>query len=197
MFSTTNRKARIHKRILISTCSDLHNHPAIKFRWSALKVYPGFFCVLPDPPLFPVPCSLKINQAHWVLLSLLRKWNSFPYSFPCKSKLGSHAFSYVILPCVNRCFCISLLSGTAGDSLGYHRNSAFSTKDRDNDNSSGNCAAAYKGGWWFNSCVIANLNGYYYHGPHSSDHDGVNWRSWMGRKYSAKRAEMKIRPVDF
>jgi len=86
-------------------------------------------------------------------------------------------------------------SGTAGDSLGYHRNSAFSTKDRDNDNSSGNCAASYKGGWWFNSCVIANLNGYYYHGPHKSDHDGVNWRYWKGGSYSAKRAEMKIRPA--
>ncbi|KAL9956234.1 hypothetical protein ACROYT_G037682 [Oculina patagonica] len=88
-------------------------------------------------------------------------------------------------------------SGTAGDSLSYHRNSAFSTKDRDNDQSSGNCAVSYKGGWWFNSCVIANLNGYYYHGPHSSDHDGVNWRTWKGRKYSAKRAEMKTRPADF
>ena len=94
-------------------------------------------------------------------------------------------------------FCILLLSGTAGDSLGYHRNSGFSTKDRDNDNNPGNCASGIMGGWWFNSCVIANLNGYYYHGSHKSDHDGVNWRSWMGRNYSAKRAEMKIRPFDF
>ena len=93
-------------------------------------------------------------------------------------------------------FCI--LSGTAGDSLGYHRNSAFSTKDRDNDNNpGGNCAAGVMGRWWFNRCVIANLNGYYYHGSHKSDHDGVNWRSWMGRNYSAERAEMKIRAADF
>lgn len=88
-------------------------------------------------------------------------------------------------------------SGTAGDSLGYHRNSAFSTKDRDNDSCSGNCAARYNGGWWFNCCAYSNLNGYYYHGPHKSDHDGVNWRTWKGGSYSAKRAEMKIRPADF
>lgn len=111
--------------------------------------------------------------------------------FPCR-----RASVHVLSRCVNRCvFYIPLLLGTAGDSLGYHRNSAFSTKDRDNDNNSGNCAAKHRGGWWFNSCVIANLNGYYYHGPHKSDHDGVNWRYWKGGSYSAKRAEMKIRPA--
>ena len=94
-----------------------------------------------------------------------------------------------------------LFSGTAGDSLSFHRNSAFSTKDRDNDNwSAGNCAAHYNaGGWWYNNCVSANLNGNYYHGPHSSSkaYRGVYWYKWKGPSYSAKRAEMKIRPVDF
>ena len=92
--------------------------------------------------------------------------------------------------------CLS--SGTAGDSLGDHRNAAFSTKDRDNDNYSGHCAAHYNvGGWWYTSCVSANLNGNYYHGPHSKSYTGVNWNKWKGYKYSAKRAEMKIRPVAF
>ena len=97
------------------------------------------------------------------------------------------------------CIHFSVLSflGTAGDSLSYHAGSAFSTKDRDNDKNSANCAVNNKGGWWFNSCVTASLNGFYYHGQHSSNHDGINWRAWKGAKYSAKRAEMKIRPVDF
>lgn len=87
--------------------------------------------------------------------------------------------------------------GTAGDSLSYHAGSSFTTKDRDNDKNSGNCAVSYKGGWWFNNCVTASLNGFYYHGKHSTYHDGINWRAWKGGSYSAKRAEMKIRPVDF
>ena len=124
----------------------------------------------------------------------------YPCTFPQnqrRSRFSSILF-IVRYDSVVNCFGVLLSSGTAGDSLGYHRNSAFSTKDHDNDNlSSGSCAAASKGGWWFNRCVIANLNGNYYHGPHSSDHDGVNWRTWKGRNYSAKRAEMKIRPVDF
>lgn len=89
-------------------------------------------------------------------------------------------------------------TGTAGDSLSFHRNMAFSTKDRNNGNgSAGSCALGSNSGWWFNGCVRASLNGYYYHGPHTSaEWRGINWLTWKGPKYSAERAEMKVRPVD-
>ncbi|XP_020907413.1 ryncolin-4 isoform X1 [Exaiptasia diaphana] len=87
-------------------------------------------------------------------------------------------------------------SGTAGDSLSYHRGMPFTTKDRDNDKLSGiNCAVWFKGAWWHNRCHQSNLNGLYHHGKHKSGSDGVNWQHWKGHHYSAKRAEMKIRPV--
>ncbi|XP_062592613.1 fibroleukin-like [Saccostrea cucullata] len=60
-------------------------------------------------------------------------------------------------------------TGTLGDSLLDTVNSAgdlsgmyFSTPDRDNDgDSEGNCAADSnrRGGWWFNDCYLAFLNG--------------------------------------
>ena len=56
---------------------------------------------------------------------------------------------------------ISGYSGTAGDSMGDHNNRYFSTFYRDNDNDSGNCALLYQGGWWYNRCFRANLNGQY------------------------------------
>uniref|UniRef100_A0ABM0MXI0 Fibrinogen-like protein A-like n=1 Tax=Saccoglossus kowalevskii TaxID=10224 RepID=A0ABM0MXI0_SACKO len=58
--------------------------------------------------------------------------------------------------------------GDAGDSLSYHRNHSFSTIDSDNDIDNGNCAAAYKGAWWYQSCHHSNLNGPYQGGEHSS-----------------------------
>jgi len=90
-----------------------------------------------------------------------------------------------------------LFSGTAGDALSYHRGYPFTTKDQDNDSWGGNCAVGNKGAWWYKSCHHSNLNGLYHHGKHSSYADGVNWYHWKGHYYSAKRAEMKIRPVKF
>lgn len=90
---------------------------------------------------------------------------------------------------------VFLFSGTAGDSLNHHRGSAFSTKDRDNDRNSGQCAVSYKGGWWYNNCQHANLNGLYLKG--SSSYSGVRWYYWKKDNESLKRSEMKIHPKDF
>ena len=87
--------------------------------------------------------------------------------------------------------------GNAGDSLSYHKSLSFSTKDRDNDLESGNCATRYKGAWWYKYCHYSNLNGLYLRGRHSSGADGVNWYHWRGYHYSVKRAEMKLKPVNF
>jgi len=87
-------------------------------------------------------------------------------------------------------------SGTAGDSLTYHRGQAFTTKDRDNDQSGHRqCALSYKGAWWYNNCHYSNLNGLYLQGK--DDPKGMCWYYWKKNYYSLKRSEMKIRPKDF
>ena len=95
--------------------------------------------------------------------------------------------------------CSVLFSGTAGDALSYHRGRSFTTKDQDNDsNGSSNCAVGNKGAWWYGRCYDSNLNGLYLHGQQSPKRaDGITWNRWKGYYYSAKRAEMKIRPVKF
>ncbi|XP_073397302.1 ficolin-1-B-like isoform X1 [Dendrobates tinctorius] len=85
-------------------------------------------------------------------------------------------------------------SGNAGDSMTYHNNSMFSTKDQDNDSSTRDCAISYMGGWWYNNCFFSNLNGLYLHGLYNSTTtNGVAWKTGKGFKYSYKRTEMKIR----
>ncbi|XP_006642064.1 angiopoietin-related protein 7 [Lepisosteus oculatus] len=90
-------------------------------------------------------------------------------------------------------------SGNAGrDSLRYHNNTNFSTKNKDNDKCVDDCAQLRKGGYWYNCCTDSNLNGVFYrHGDHTKHSDGITWYGWHGSSYSLKRVEMKIRPQSF
>ncbi|XP_075691131.1 ficolin-1-like [Rhinoderma darwinii] len=84
--------------------------------------------------------------------------------------------------------------GNAGDSMAYHNDIKFSTMEQDNDGHQGSCAQKYKGGWWYNNCRHANLNGLYLHGVYNSTPShGVIWKTGKGFDYSYKHAEMKIR----
>ena len=110
----------------------------------------------------------------------------------CSTIRRAHCWSNVIL------ILLLILSGNSGDSLAYHRSMPFTTRDQDNDNYGGhNCAIKYRGAWWYKECHYSNLNGLYLRGNHSTYANGVNWFHWKSYKYSLKRTEMKIRPVDF
>ncbi|XP_071785394.1 fibrinogen C domain-containing protein 1-B-like [Asterias amurensis] len=82
-------------------------------------------------------------------------------------------------------------SGTAGDKLSHHNNQAFTTKDRDNDAWSSNCAEQCHGAWWYNACYQSNLNGRYFNEA-SRDLEGIRWLGFSGSR-SLKTTEMKIR----
>ena len=91
---------------------------------------------------------------------------------------------------------VSGYSGTAGDSLAYHNNQKFSTKDQDNDSHGGHCAQTYRtGAWWYHNCGSSNLNGVYYMVPNSPSARGVVWYHWRGWTYSLKVTEMKVRRI--
>ncbi|KAK0141902.1 Fibroleukin [Merluccius polli] len=100
-------------------------------------------------------------------------------------------------------------SGSAGDALRFskhydHHNRAFTTPDRDHDRYlSGNCGAYYSSGWWFDSCMAANLNGRYYVGKYKGVRDGIFWGTWYNisseyyltnDRLSFKTVTMMIRP---
>ncbi|XP_075692588.1 tenascin-X [Rhinoderma darwinii] len=81
--------------------------------------------------------------------------------------------------------------GNAGDSMSYHNNMIFSTRDRDTQRRILPCAMSYRGAWWYRNCHYANLNGLY---NNNKDHQGVNWKTWKGFEFSIPFTEMKMRP---
>ncbi|XP_043553842.1 fibrinogen alpha chain [Chiloscyllium plagiosum] len=96
----------------------------------------------------------------------------------------------------------ALISGISLDSEHTsHASMKFSTYDRDNDKWEENCAEFYGGGWWYNSCQSANLNGIYYNGglydprnnmPYEIE-NGVVWVPFKGGDYSLKVVRVKTR----
>ena len=79
--------------------------------------------------------------------------------------------------------------------MSYHAGNRFSTPDRDHDGLAGYCPGRYKGGWWYNDCLRANLNGLYLNGPTERPFMGMIWVKWRGHFYSLKKTEMKLRPT--
>ena len=86
------------------------------------------------------------------------------------------------------------LGSYSGGWLAYYNNMAFSTKDRDNDRCSCNCAVSRTGAWWYRACHTSNLNGKYLRNV-KGNAKGVNL-SFCGRPFhfSLKFTEMKLRP---
>uniref|UniRef100_A0A3B3UU65 Si:ch211-203k16.3 n=1 Tax=Poecilia latipinna TaxID=48699 RepID=A0A3B3UU65_9TELE len=88
---------------------------------------------------------------------------------------------------------VSDFSGTVQDSFGwYHDKQHFSTPDTGNI-----CAEISHGGWWYNQCFYANLNGVYYRVSRGSlGPDGIVWYSWKDSDYySLRKVSMMIRPL--
>ncbi|XP_013105126.1 microfibril-associated glycoprotein 4-like [Stomoxys calcitrans] len=86
-------------------------------------------------------------------------------------------------------------SGTAGDSLFYHKGKKFSTKDQDNDSFvEGSCAHDHAGAWWFGNCLYSHLNGPYLKSKKIAYHRGISWTTFKGDYYSLKFVEMTLRP---
>ena len=125
------------------------------------------------------PSSLRVEVEDWNGVRAYAKYGKF--------NIGDEQAKYRLK--------VGSYSGTAGDSLAYHNNIAFSTKDRDNDQWSRNCTCAESltGAWWYKSCHYSDLNGKYL-GNVKRGGKGVNWWHFKRQNLSLFFTEMKLRP---
>ncbi|GCB79838.1 hypothetical protein scyTo_0017966 [Scyliorhinus torazame] len=93
-----------------------------------------------------------------------------------------------------------ILLGNLNNAMTEQAGMKFSTKDRDNDmRNDTNCAESYSGGWWFNACGEANLNGKYIKTRSKGKLErrrGIFWSTWKGKSHSLKSTKMMIRPLN-
>ena len=122
------------------------------------------------------PSTLRVELEDWNGVGVYAKYGKF--------KVGDEQAKYRLE--------VGSYSGTGGNSLAYHNTMNFSTKDRDNDRWSNNCAVRYPGAWWYDSCLHSNLNGKYL--GRKSDNRGALWAGFRG-SLSLKFTEMKLRPL--
>ena len=106
-----------------------------------------------------------------------------------KFKVGSEESNYKLE--------ISGYSGNATDAMKIqHNGMEFSTKDRDNDRYSESCALQWKGAWWYNLCLEANLNGLFTTGPSSRGRpEYMSWFTLNEQYGTIVFSEMKIRRI--
>ena len=123
--------------------------------------------------------KLRVDLADWSGLTAYASYSTF--------RLASAADGYRLI--------VGSYSGTAGDSMNYHRNMKFSARDVDQDTHENNCATQYRGAWWYSACHSSNLSSVYKRGTVTTYANAVVWYEWKGHHYSLKSTAMKIKLV--
>ena len=88
---------------------------------------------------------------------------------------------------------VSGYSGNAGNSLTHHNGMKFSTEDKDQDKSSGNCAKGNKAAWWYNACHTSNLNAPFPTATSGQSSYHMSWYHLHNEHGGIIFSEMKIR----
>ncbi|KAF2359458.1 Fibrinogen alpha/beta/gamma chain C-terminal globular domain [Trinorchestia longiramus] len=75
-------------------------------------------------------------------------------------------------------------AGNTTDAFSYHHGRPFTSNDRDNDlYKAGNCASYFSGGWWYENCYDAHLNGVY---PEPPDRLNATFITWWARENNTR-----------
>ena len=88
---------------------------------------------------------------------------------------------------------VSGYSGNAGNALRIDNGMAFSARDSDRDQWEGDCSMTRGGGgWWYNGCGLANLNGRNL-GAGENSYNGILWFFFANDNRTFKSSKMMLK----
>ncbi|XP_033762078.1 ficolin-2-like [Pecten maximus] len=123
------------------------------------------------------PYRLRIELEAWDGTVGIAEYSDF--------QIGSEADNYQLY--------VTGFSGNISDAMHKQNGEMFTTKDRDHDQLSNNCAIRRHGAWWYTSCSAANLNGRYEIDTGDSN-EAMAWRFFFVNRQHVpmKKARMMI-----
>ncbi|XP_049538542.1 fibrinogen-like protein 1 [Anopheles darlingi] len=133
--------------------------------------------------------QLTKEHTYELLVEMKDFQNNYKYAKYSSFAIGSESESY-------RMTTLGTHSGTAGNSLRYHKGMKFSTPDKDNDvRDDANCAQICAGGWWFTDCYNGFLNGLY-RKVRAKGISIIAWYDFNNDLRGLSYSRMMIRPVN-
>ncbi|XP_049548185.1 fibrinogen-like protein A [Anopheles darlingi] len=128
------------------------------------------------------------GRKHELIVELKDFSGNYKYARYDAFEIGSESDQYVVKDFGN-------YTGTAVDNMSHYKGRKFSTKDRDNDETSIHCAQYFAGAWWhWNwSCTYANLNGRYIK---ASGAKLMQWYSFNSNYHRLSYSRMMIRELE-
>ncbi|XP_078488981.1 fibrinogen-like protein A [Ciona intestinalis] len=140
----------------------------------------------------------NLEGEHWLGLNTLHKLTTSNESYELRvdvtdcynaTKYAEYSTFIVQSAATNYRLNVGGYNGSAGDSLAHNNGYMFQTYDH---NTNSHCVNTDRGGWWYNNCAFANLNGLY--APCASGEVNAGWYHFNNEHRGSKFIEMKIRP---